>query len=261
MQISARYDHFAVLRENGTAICHSENRDCECYVPLNPDGSEKKFVKIQVGNGFTIGVTAEGEYEYWGGIDEDGEWDNYKDFSMNRMAIVVLKQDNTVEVIGDLDYEIHPLMNCFGEFSVIERISTTRNYAVGLNIHGHILWWGLYMVKILKMRVDDDGNEVIDFPQGTFIDISAGDDCVLALKPNGHVKEFRNSDNHRSPSIIPTNKDGTKIKFVSVSAGRNYSMGITEGGDILSWGDSPFDANEIKHLLKDGKMVKSANKR
>jgi len=38
-------------------------------------------------------------------------------------------------------------------------------------------------------------------------------------------------------------------------------MGITECGDILSWGDSPFDANEIKHLLKDGKMVKSANKR
>ncbi len=262
MQISAGKNHFAVLKHDGTAVCEGQNKFLQLYVPLNPDASQIKFIKVLAGDSVTIGIKSGGEYLYWGAIDDQGEWGDFKDIAMSTNAVILLKDDNSiVEVSGSSNYIMAPLINRYGEPHIIDRISAAERYAIGLTSTGQIVWWGDY-TEILEQRideaVDEEEDEVLVQPLGTFIDISAGKNHVLALDTNRHVKGW--GDNTHFQLDIPRNPDGTEIKFMSVSAGWYYSIGITENGEILSWGKTPYDEEEIKCIVSFV-PIKSSNKR
>ena len=85
----------------------------------------------------------------------------------------------------------------------------------------------------------------IDFPANvTSITISAGTDHVLALGSDGNVYAWGNNasgqlgfDNGGAIQITPTLVEALKNKnVIAVSAGRYFSLALTDGGQIYSFG-------------------------
>jgi alpha-tubulin suppressor-like RCC1 family protein len=124
-----------------------------------------------------------------------------------------------------------------GRFS---KVRATGDYAIALRDDGRLVGWGNSLFSTLTdWKPDGAGHYYID---GPFVDIAAGHvqkppqtpmiPHVLALRENGTVKGWgANSFNEC---------DGAPagVVFKTISAGRNFSLGIGDDGRLHHWGNA-----------------------
>ncbi len=200
----------------------------------------------QVGDGTTDDVLIPKK------ISSDTDW---IDISIRDTHVLALKSNGTLWSWGQSlgttsDSLVLSPIQIDGKW---KKISTGEKFSVAIKDNGTIYSWGDNTLGALGLgdKIDRATPTAIVskdnlFYDSLFIDISAGDNHVLAIQENGTVWGWGNNGFGQ----LTDNSDGTdeelspikinlgEIKYLSLGA--EYSMGIYNNGTLKGWGDSQY---------------------
>ncbi len=141
------------------------------------------------------------------------------------------------------------------------KIESLQNYTVALKANGTVWVWGKN--SYLGITDSSQSNDKVIIPtqvQGLkdIVDISAGEDYILAVKDDGTVWSWGYNYYGQLGNGTRTNTDEISVvtgkeidvqqvqgfdantKIVSVSAGGNFAMALDSEGNIWTWGDGGY---------------------
>ncbi len=154
-----------------------------------------------------------------------------------------------------------------GVLSDIVKVTAGDNHSLALNKDGNVWAWGCNASEQLGNNCDEPRQHTpvhvvypttipsppfIDYvPLDNIIAISAGDNHSLAVNENGialawggnnHGQLGNDSNTDRNFALPVRNEidDGPLDYISSVSAGKYYSLALTQGGSVWAWGDNDW---------------------
>ena len=232
-RVSAGKSHSAVLKEDGSLFSWGSNDRGQLGASLLLNSSttpiqeytvDNNWSAVSAGAEFTVAMKKDGTLWGWG--------------------------DNTFGQVGRR-FDTIPLpleLNTSGTtISSVEKISGGDRHTLALDDKSRLWAWGnneqgaLGDGSNISSRVGTavSGNQVWQF-------VTAGSDHTLAIDDNASLWAWGNNGSGQLgvgstvDANVPKREGNTTRKWTQVSAGKNYTLGVTTDGRLWAWGTNTY---------------------
>lgn len=204
-----------------------------------------KIVKVAAGFDHVVVLNEEGKVFAWGS-DRQKQSDvpmnvkqlkNIKDIYAGYQSSIIITED------GKSIYFGNNMNNDYNEFHAyqgqLEKLAITADAVVGLTKDGNVVYLG------------SQKNSYSNVPEnmGNVIDISATAATMAALNDEGKVFVWGNVSS-KGEGKVPE----TESKMVELSGGRYHYVGLTENGNLVSWGANYYKQTNVPSTAQNNNM-------
>ena len=216
VMVSAGNQHAIAMKSNGDVIGWGRNREGSTDTITG-----KNFKSISAGNGHNVGLLEDGSVYSWGadGYNQVSGAPITKDFvavKAGGVHSVALKSDGSI-----VDWGYAPSISGKPTLSNFNLIGAGDGHSLALNgDNGNITLWGN----------TSDFNTAVYTPSKSPIYLDGGRRHAVALNSDGTVTSFG------ANFTGEVNNNPTENGFVAVEAGRKFSLGLKNTGELVLWG-------------------------
>lgn len=214
--ISSGIDHSLALKANGTVVAWGHNFDGQCNVPAGLN----QVVQIAAGDFFSIALKSDGAIVGWGSDDYNqlqtpAGLGSIKTISAGHAHVLALRTDGTVAAWGS---------NVYGQTNVppglngVARVLAAWNYSVAVRSNGTVVAWG----------ANDSGDMTV--PEGLtgVKEVAGNSQYTLALRSDGSVVGWGRA------SALPEALNG----IAGITLGDQHGVAVGDNGKLTAWGSN-----------------------
>jgi len=221
--VSACYDHFAAIREDGTVMTCCEEYGSQCHVQ-----DWKGIIALSANATHIVGLKEDGTVVAAGSNDygqcDVAHWHNIVAISTHSRHTVGLKSDGTVVAVGEpLGNEYYPMHVRTGveEWTDIIAISTNEHQTMALKVDGTVITTG---------SSNWEQQELTDWTDVCAID--AGNWHAVALRSDGTAISTTKWNDWGQCNVIGW------TDLVSISSGFLHTVGLKKDGSVVAVGSN-----------------------
>lgn len=226
--IAAGIDHIVAIGEDGKVYCWGNNR-------LGQFGTEAEAMEVDGQLNPNIAYMPEEL------VTEGVELENVRKLTCGYQCTAILMNDGTLYLWGNK--MTYANMDVFLNMTGLKDIDFTLNYIVGLNMKRDSVYTGTRgLYDVVRTNVSGSTVKMKEFLNGrTISSLTATSSSVCLLLDDGTIGFVGDFASGLTP--VPTLAEGEK--YVQVVGGSYHYSGLTDKGNVYSWGSNVLDQTNV----------------
>lgn len=226
--IAAGIDHIVAIGEDGKVYCWGNNR-------LGQFGTEAEAMEVDGQLNPNIAYMPEEL------VTEGVDLENVRKLTCGYQCTAILMNDGTLYLWGNK--MTYANMDVFLNMTGLKDIDFTLNYIVGLNMKRDSVYTGTRgLYDVVRTDVSGATVKMKEFLNGrTISSLTATSSSVCLLLDDGTIGFVGDFASGLTP--VPTLAEGEK--YVQVVGGSYHYSGLTDKGNVYSWGSNVLDQTNV----------------
>lgn len=253
VKVSSGVDHAMALTEDGKLYTWGSDRLKQ--VKITPEISKlKNIVDIEAGYQISFVLTSDGRVYYMGNLNNNDYNENnayqgeIEKITANSSSVLGLTKSGEAVFLGSLQTNLAKVPDI--ESKVID-VSSTANTMAALDEDGQVYVWG-------NVGAKSGLGDIPEVTEDKLITLEGGRAHYVGVRESGKAEAW--GTDYYNQAVIPKKIEKDKLNNVYANYYQNY--GITEDGDIVTWGlkgylwgSDELGRDIFNRVLNGGKMT------